>query len=122
MVVKIGGRRMWPWRAVDDEGKVLDTLVQRRRDRHAAVYKHSTPRHTQYAELPSVLSGLVWDQTSNAAQAAEGEPKADQDKRRDTRRAVRLQPAVTAADGPETARSPDGPAHQPDPPDRTSRR
>ena len=27
MVVKINGRRMWLWRAVDDEGEVLDMLV-----------------------------------------------------------------------------------------------
>lgn len=38
MVVKIGGRKMWLWRAVDDEGEVLDMLVQRRRD-GAAAYK-----------------------------------------------------------------------------------
>ena len=31
MVVPIGGRRMYPWRAVDDEGEVLDCLVQKRR-------------------------------------------------------------------------------------------
>ena len=31
MVVKIGGRRMFLWRAVDDEGEVLDMLVQKRR-------------------------------------------------------------------------------------------
>ncbi len=31
MVVTIGGRRMYLWRAVDDEGEVLDILVQRRR-------------------------------------------------------------------------------------------
>jgi putative transposase len=37
MVVKIGGRRMWLWRAVDDEGEVLDMLVQRRRNKHAAL-------------------------------------------------------------------------------------
>ena len=30
MVVKIGGRRMWLWRAVDDEGEVLDMLIQKR--------------------------------------------------------------------------------------------
>ena len=36
MVVKIGGRRMYLWRAVDDEGEVLDVLVQRRRNKHAA--------------------------------------------------------------------------------------
>ncbi len=28
MVVKIGGQCMWLWRAVDDEGEVLDMLVQ----------------------------------------------------------------------------------------------
>ncbi len=31
------GRRFWLWRAVDDEGEVLDLLVQRRRDKAAAV-------------------------------------------------------------------------------------
>ena len=31
MVVKIGGKRMFLWRAVDDEGEVLDMLVQERR-------------------------------------------------------------------------------------------
>ncbi len=38
MVVKIGGRKMWLWRAVDDEGEVLDMLVQKRRNT-AAAYK-----------------------------------------------------------------------------------
>jgi putative transposase len=37
MVVRIGGRRMFLWRAVDDEGEVLDRLVRRRRDKRAAV-------------------------------------------------------------------------------------
>jgi putative transposase len=36
MVVMVGGRRMWLWRAVDDEGEVLDMLVQRRRNAKAA--------------------------------------------------------------------------------------
>ena len=31
MVIKIGGRKHWLWRAVDDEWEVLDFLVQRRR-------------------------------------------------------------------------------------------
>ena len=35
MVVKIGGRRMYLWRAVDDEGEVLDVLVQKRRNKAA---------------------------------------------------------------------------------------
>ena len=37
MVVKIGGRRMYLWRAVDDEGEVLDVLVQKRRNKDAAL-------------------------------------------------------------------------------------
>ena len=36
MTVLIGGRQFWLWRAVDDEGEVLDLLVQRRRDARAA--------------------------------------------------------------------------------------
>lgn len=38
MKVTIGGQGMWLWRAVDDEGEVLDLVVQRRRDT-AAVLK-----------------------------------------------------------------------------------
>ena len=37
MAVMIAGRRFWLWRAVDDEGEVLDLLVQPRRDKAAAV-------------------------------------------------------------------------------------
>jgi putative transposase len=37
MVVRIAGRHMYLWRAVDHEGEVLEILVQRRRDRSAAV-------------------------------------------------------------------------------------
>src|SRR3974390_2479024 len=37
MVVRIGGRRMYLWRAVDDEGEVLDVLVQKRRNTAAAL-------------------------------------------------------------------------------------
>ena len=36
MAVLIGGKQFWLWRAVDDEGEVLDLLVQRRRDARAA--------------------------------------------------------------------------------------
>lgn len=32
---RIGGKRMYLWRAVDDEGEVLDALVQAKRDRRA---------------------------------------------------------------------------------------
>src|SRR6195256_2848789 len=37
MVVPIAGKRMYLWRAVDHEGEVLDILVQRRRDKRAAL-------------------------------------------------------------------------------------
>ena len=37
MVVRIAGKRTYLWRAVDDEGEVLDMLVQRRRDTWAAL-------------------------------------------------------------------------------------
>jgi transposase-like protein len=36
MVIFVDGKRMYLWRAVDDEGEALDILVQRRRDAHAA--------------------------------------------------------------------------------------
>jgi hypothetical protein len=35
--VSIGGRRMYPWLAVDDEDEVLDVLVQAKRDKRAAL-------------------------------------------------------------------------------------
>ena len=37
MYVCIGGRKMWLWRAVDDEGEVLDVLVEKRRNKAAAL-------------------------------------------------------------------------------------
>jgi transposase-like protein len=37
MVARIAGKRMYLWRAVDHEGEVLDMLVQRRRDKRAAL-------------------------------------------------------------------------------------
>ena len=37
MVVRIAGERMYLWRAVDDEGEILDMLIQRRRDTRSAL-------------------------------------------------------------------------------------
>jgi transposase-like protein len=37
MVVRIAGERLYLWRAVDDEGEVLDMLVQRRHDSRGAL-------------------------------------------------------------------------------------
>ena len=36
MIVRINGKRMFMWRAVDSEGEVLDILVQKRRNKAAA--------------------------------------------------------------------------------------
>jgi transposase-like protein len=37
MVIRIGGKRMYLWRAVDDEGEILDMLVLRGRNEKAAL-------------------------------------------------------------------------------------
>src|SRR3546814_6381259 len=37
MVVRIAGEKLYLWRAVDHEGEVLDVLVQRTRDKAAAL-------------------------------------------------------------------------------------
>src|SRR6266550_1817707 len=37
MMIRIAGEHLYLWRAVDHEGEVLDMLVQRRRDRRAAL-------------------------------------------------------------------------------------
>ena len=36
MFVRVGGKQMYLWRAVDAEGEVLDVLIQAKRDRRAA--------------------------------------------------------------------------------------
>src|SRR5690242_11540895 len=45
LVVRIAGKRMYLWRAVDHEGEVLDMLVQRRRE-----YAGGTPADAQAQE------------------------------------------------------------------------
>jgi transposase-like protein len=37
MASTIAGERVWIWRAGDDEGEVMDTIVQKRCDTGAAV-------------------------------------------------------------------------------------
>ena len=60
MVCRIGGKRMYPWRAVDDEGEALDVLVQRRRDTEAALKLLRKLIHNQPIEPPAVTTdGLV---------------------------------------------------------------
>src|SRR5262244_1873731 len=54
MVVRIAGRRMYLWGAVDDEGEVLDMLVQRGRDSRAAL---RLTRTSQEAALRAEVVG-----------------------------------------------------------------
>jgi putative transposase len=52
--LKIGGRTVYLWRAVDAEGEVLDVLVQSKRDGHAALkLMRKLPR--KYAVVPDRL-------------------------------------------------------------------
>ncbi len=60
--MKIGGRRMYLWRAVDDEGEVLDVLVQKRRNKHAALkLLRRLLRNTSIHQKPS--SPISWHHT-----------------------------------------------------------
>jgi putative transposase len=52
--LKIGGRMVYLWRAVDAEGEVLDVLVQSKRNRHA-VLKLMRKLLKRYAFAPDRL-------------------------------------------------------------------
>ncbi|MBX9708857.1 MAG: IS6 family transposase [Caulobacteraceae bacterium] len=54
MVCWIGGNRIYLWRAVDDEGEVLDLLVQRRRDTGAALKLLKRLLHNQPVEPQTI--------------------------------------------------------------------
>ncbi|MGV9006855.1 MAG: IS6 family transposase [Brevundimonas sp.] len=56
MVCRIGGKRMYLWRAVDDEGDVLDVVVQRRRDIEAALRLLKRLLHNQPVEPQSITT------------------------------------------------------------------
>ena len=56
VVCNISGKRMFLWRAVDDEGEVLDVLVQRRRDTDAALKLLGRLLHNQPVEPQSITT------------------------------------------------------------------
>jgi len=58
MVVRIEGKRMYLWRAVDHEGEILDVLVQRRRDRRAAV-KLGRNRSGRVGQVYTILADAL---------------------------------------------------------------
>jgi putative transposase len=67
MVVNIRGKRMYLWRAVDDEGEVLDMIVQHRLDTPAALKllrrlmwsQKMTPKEVVTDGLKSYVSALT---------------------------------------------------------------
>src|SRR5208283_3983925 len=69
MAVMIAGRQFWLWRAVDDEGEVLDLLVQRRRNKAAAQNIFNVQRHLTSRRTLRVLRDEAF-QTWRAATAA----------------------------------------------------
>ena len=56
MVCWIGGKRIYLWRAVDDEGEVLDLVVQRRRDTDATLRLLRRLPHNQPVEPQSITT------------------------------------------------------------------
>src|SRR6266478_2824524 len=65
MIVRIAGKRMYLWRAVDHEGEILDVLVQRRRERTMQQFKSArsaqrssacTPLSTTHSTFSGILS------------------------------------------------------------------
>jgi putative transposase len=54
MVSMIAGERVWIWSAADDEGEVLDMIVQKRRDTGAALRFLRRRLKTQHVE-PEVI-------------------------------------------------------------------
>ncbi len=56
MVSTINGERVWIWRAVDDEGEVMDMLVQKRRDTAAALRLLRRLLKNQHVEPETIVT------------------------------------------------------------------
>jgi transposase-like protein len=56
MVSRIAGERVWIWRAVDDEGKVMDMLVQRSRNTRAAMRLMRRLLRNQHVEPETITT------------------------------------------------------------------
>jgi transposase-like protein len=56
MVSRIAGERVWIWRAVDDEGEVMDMLVQRSRDTRAALRLMRRLLRNQHVEPETITT------------------------------------------------------------------
>src|ERR1019366_5087219 len=60
MVCKVGGKRMYLWRAVDDEGEVLDLVMQRERDTGAALKLLRRLFRNQPVEPTAIVTDGRW--------------------------------------------------------------
>ncbi len=79
MAVRIAGERMYLWRAVDDEGEVLDVLVQRRRDKAAALKLMRKLLRKQgfgrcHGNAVSLPGAVPWAEASPHSQWVSGHP------------------------------------------------
>lgn len=66
--VKIGGKQMYLWRAVDHEGEVLDILLQSKRDKGAAT-KFLRKAIKRVGSVPEVIVSDKWRPTGAAIRA-----------------------------------------------------
>ena len=67
--LKIGGKQMYLWRAVDDEGEVLDILLQSRRDKNAAT-KFLRKAIRRASSVPKIIVTDKWRPTAAAIRTA----------------------------------------------------
>ncbi len=56
MVSKVAGEHVWIWRAVDDEGEVMDMIVQKRRDAGAALRFLRRLLRNQHVEPQAIVT------------------------------------------------------------------
>ncbi len=56
MVSNIAGERVWIWRAVDDEGEVMDVVVQKPRDTRAALRLMRRLLRNQHVEPETIVT------------------------------------------------------------------
>jgi DDE domain len=77
MAVLISGRQFWLWRTVDDEGEILDLLVQRQRDAKAAARRpcqtksgpmHHGMRLARQVGIPSEDQAMTVPHSASAAE------------------------------------------------------
>ena len=66
VVITIAGQKHWLWRAVDQDGIVLDVLVQSRRDKHAAKRLLRKLLRRQGQPPRVLITELLWLQSKAA--------------------------------------------------------